>query len=282
MDRQINAIKKPCIVSHVNLSDVKLIIFDADGVLVEDGMAIPGAPEVIDQLRKDREIVVFSNNSTRHPNDVKAGLYSQGIIIDHIITSSVLAADYCKKEGIKTVFLVGEGGLVKILQENGIIINTWSERKIISEEELPDAVIVGMDRTATYDKFAIASQCILKGSRFIATNPDKSFPTPRGLEPGAGSMIAAIVAATEIDPEIILGKPSPLGYELILNKFDVKPNEALMIGDRYETDILGAIRANIPAIIVNTGVAKTRDNPGKYMEHPQVPVIDSLADLLEL
>ena len=266
----------------VNLSDIKLIIFDADGVLVEDGTAIPGVPEVINQLRRDKEIVVFSNNSTRHPNDVITGLKSQNINIDQVITSSVLAADYCKSAVIKTVFLIGERGLAEILEENGIIVKTWAERKIIDEEELPDAVIVGMDRHATYEKFAIASQCILRGSRFIATNPDKSFPTPRGLEPGAGSMIAAIVAATETEPEIILGKPNPLGYELILKKFDVKSNEALMIGDRYETDILGAIRANIPALVVNTGVAKTRENPVKFMEHPQVPVIDSLAELLQL
>ncbi len=268
--------------SVINLSDIKLIIFDADGVLVEDGTAIPGAPEVINQLRKEKEIVVFSNNSTRHPNAVRDRLIAQNINIDQVITSSVLAADFCKKEEIQTVFVLGEHGLVDILEENDIRVKTWSEKITIDEKDLPDAVIVGMDRTATYDKFALASQCILRGSRFIATNPDKSFPTPRGLEPGAGSMIAAIAAATETDPEIILGKPNPLGYELILKKFGVNSDEALMIGDRYETDILGAIRAKIPALIVNTGVAQTRDNPGKFLEHPKVPVIETLASLLDL
>ena len=146
-------------------------------------------------------------------------------------------------------------------------------------DEKPDAVVVGMDREVTYEKLAIATRLIRDSSRFIATNSDPTFPTSRGLEPGAGTMISALQTSAEREPEIILGKPNVWGYEFIKNRFQVTYGDLLMIGDRYETDIIGAVGLGITSFIVNSGVAATRKDPGRYKDHPEVPVIMSFGEI---
>ncbi|MHA2251762.1 MAG: HAD-IIA family hydrolase [Candidatus Kariarchaeaceae archaeon] len=254
-------------------SNAELIIFDSDGVLVEEGKALPAAVSIVNISKNlGKEVVIFTNNSTTHPSEFHKRLTRQGFQIEHIITSGMLAVEYCKREGIEQVFVIGEKGLVKLLEDNNI--------KIMGDQA--KAVVVGMDRTLTYEKLAIATRIIRQGGRFIATNPDKSFPTSRGLEPGAGSMIAAIEASTDRRPEIVLGKPASWGYDFITKKYNVASENALMIGDRYETDILGAINAGIPGLVVGTGVASTRINPGKFENYPEVPVITNFIALINL
>lgn len=249
----------------------KLIIFDSDGVLVEEGKVLDGAVDLIDFLTNNKiENIVFSNNSTKHPLTMKKIYNEQGLEINNVINSGMLSVDYCKKNNISKVYVVGEKGLVNLFEENNI--------KVVDNDV--DAVIVGMDRMLTYEKLAIATRLIRNGARYIATNPDPAFPTERGLEPGAGSMIAALNTSTDRQPEIIVGKPNTFGFQLIFKEYKLKPDDCLMIGDRYETDIIGANDMGIDAIIVNTGIAKTRDKPGNYKNYEEVPVIDNLRDLI--
>ncbi len=253
------------------VSSARAVIFDSDGVLVEEGAPLPGAADLINHLLETSKIVVvLSNNSTKHPETMKSNYHEKGLMVSNIVNSGMLAVEFCKREGISKVLVVGEQGLIDLLAEHGI---EWTD-------EEPELVLVGMDRTLTYSKLASATRAIRGGCRFVGTNPDTSFPTSRGLEPGAGSMIAALIASTDVEPEIILGKPELFGYEFVLQSYQLKPADCVMIGDRYETDILGAIRADIPAIVVRTGIASTRESPGKWGEYPSVPVIDSLAELI--
>jgi len=247
------------------------VIFDSDGVLVQEGEPIEGATDLINFLHeRGKEVVVLSNNSTKHPSDMERNYHRKGLNVDRIINAGMITVNYCTEQGISSVFVVGEAGLVSLLEEHDIR----------SEVSAVDAVIVGMDRGLTYKKLAIATRLIRQGSDFIGTNPDPSFPTPRGLEPGAGSMIAALEASTGAKPLVVLGKPERFGYELAMKTSNVTAEQCLMIGDRYETDILGAIRVNMPSLVVNTGIAATRSNPGVFGNHPRVPVVQSLRDLL--
>ena len=249
----------------------KLIIFDSDGVLVEEGKVLDGAIDLIDYLTSNKiENIVFSNNSTKHPLTMKKIYNEQGLEINNVINSGMLSVDYCKKKNISRVYVVGEKGLVDLFEENNI--------KVVDTDV--DAVIVGMDRMLTYEKLAIATRLIRNGARYIATNPDPAFPTKRGLEPGAGSMIAALNTSTDKQPEIIVGKPNTFGFQLIFEDYKLKADDCLMIGDRYETDIIGANEMDIDAIIVNTGIAKTREKPGNYKNYKEVPVIENLRDLI--
>jgi len=254
------------------IENAELILFDSDGVLVEEGDPLPGAIDLVEQLiNQGKKVVVLSNNSTKHPNTMKEQYQRKGLKITTIINSGITTARYCRDHAINRVFVVGEWGLIDLLQENQIHVT----------DSHPDAVIVGMDRDLTYEKLAVATRLIRSGATFIATNPDRSFPTSRGLEPGAGSMIAAIAASSDIEPEVIIGKPNEFGYQLALKQFELDPEQCVMIGDRYETDILGALKAGIPAFVVNTGIASSREYPGRWQDNPEVPVVQSLTDLLE-
>lgn len=237
------------IAAHDIIRDSKLIIFDSDGCLVEEGILYPYVKELIELLKQlNKYVVIFTNNSTTHPDKLLSHFSSLGVEVDRIMNSGRLAANYCEKNGIKSVYIVGEQGL----------IDTFNECDIKIAETDVEAVIVGMDRTLTYDKLVIATRLIRNGARFIATNPDKSFPTKRGLEPGAGSMIAALEASSNQKPDIILGKPNIWGYLEILSEFDVPVGESVMLGDRYETDILGAQKSGIQGILMQTGVMADR------------------------
>lgn len=252
------------------IENAELVIYDKDGVLTEEGKLIPDAIDLVHYFReKGKKQVVFTNNSTNHPDKVMGQLRDMGILVDGIMSSSLITAEYCKAAALKSVYIVGEEGLYQVFREEGFDI----------VEDDPDAVVVGMDRHLTYEKLVIATRAILGGSRFICTNPDPSYPTPRGLEPGAGSMIAALAASTGQKPEIIAGKPAATGYEFLMNKYGVTSEKTIMIGDRFETDILGALKLGITGIVVKTGVAKTRSNPGRYGEY-EAPVIQSLSDLI--
>lgn len=255
----------------MHLDQYEVIIFDSDGVLVEEGTAMEGASELTSQLIKlGKKVIVFSNNSTTHPKKMKINYQKEGIEVTEVINSALLVAQYCINNSINSIYVIGELGFQEVLQEHGLTIMDHDV----------EAVLVGMDRTLTYEKLAIATRLIRNGAKFIASNSDKSFPTPRGLEPGAGSMIAALTAATDKEPDIVLGKPNLYGFEFIISKYTYDLEKYIMIGDRYETDMLGALNSNIEALIVNTGVASTREDPGKYLEYPRVRVIESLLDLI--
>jgi 4-nitrophenyl phosphatase len=118
-----------------------------------------------------------------------------------------------------------------------------------------EAVVVGLNFSIDYKKIAIAADLIMKGAIFVGTNPDPTFPGPDGLYPGAGTMIAAVQTASGTAPQI-MGKPKSFLYQLALDRAEVKPGQALMIGDRLETDILGAQEMGIRTAVVLTGIVK--------------------------
>jgi 4-nitrophenyl phosphatase len=116
-----------------------------------------------------------------------------------------------------------------------------------------DCVVVGIDRSFTYDKLMRAQQFLLKGAQFIATNRDSTFPIEGGVVPGAGSVVAAVVTASGLEP-LSMGKPEPGMLLAILENYGLEAHQAAMIGDRLDTDIACAHRAGIGALYVATGV----------------------------
>ena len=119
-------------------------------------------------------------------------------------------------------------------------------------------VVSGIDRAFTYDKLKAATTHIRNGAVFIGTNGDHTFPVPGGLAPGAGSILAAIEAATDTRP-VIIGKPEKPMFEISLQRLGTRPEETLMIGDRIETDIEGAQNASMKTALMLSGVAKQAD-----------------------
>ena len=138
---------------------------------------------------------------------------------------------------------MGEPPLVKVIEQAGYYY----------DEINPVAVVAGIDRTVTYSKLNIAARVIRKGAVFVGTNPDKTYPTPEGLAPGAGTILAAIEAASGVKPWIV-GKPSPAMYEIAIERLGVAPNETLVVGDRIETDIAGGQALGCKTALVLSGV----------------------------
>ena len=146
------------------------------------------------------------------------------------------------------MYLIGEDGAKYTLEKEGMIIT----------EDSPKVVVVGIDRDLTYDKLMKATTFIRNGARFFGTNPDYTYPLPEGQAPGAGSIIASLKTSTNIEP-IIAGKPSPLMMNIALERMNLSPDEVLVVGDRYETDIIGGKNAHCKTALVLSGVSSAEE-----------------------
>ncbi len=224
------------------------LIIDMDGVLWRDKQPLGDLPAIFKEIQRlGLTFMLATNNATLSVDQYVAKLNHFGVAINHsqIINSSQATAHYLRRlhpEG-GVVFVVGEDGLVQELRLQGFYPG----------EEHPIAVVVGMDRNLTYQKLKIACLHIRSGVPFIATNTDKTYPTPQGLTPGAGSIVAALETATDISPTVI-GKPSPEMYWLAMERMGSKPENTLVVGDRLETDIAGAQEIGCLSALVLSGV----------------------------
>lgn len=230
------------------LRNLRHIIIDMDGVLYRGDEAIRGAGDLIAFLR-ERGIgfVMATNNATRTPQQFVAKLAGMGIQIvpDEVITSALATAGYLATvapPGTR-LFVVGMDGLRTALREAGFAL----------VEEGAEYVVVGMDFTICYDRLADAALQIRAGAQFVGTNPDKTFPSERGIVPGAGSILAFLEAATGVTP-MTIGKPGTIMIEQGLARMGALPATTAMLGDRLETDILAGRRAGLCNLLVLSGV----------------------------
>ncbi|MHA1913764.1 MAG: HAD-IIA family hydrolase [Promethearchaeota archaeon] len=237
------------------LKNIKLAIFDLDGVVYRGDTLILNADKIIAQLKEMSIKVVFnSNNSTatRHTYVDKLSQFNIPCkVTDFYTSASITSAEITKTKENAKIYVIGEIGLREELKSLGHkIVNQPSNDNDV------DFVIVGLDRQFTYETLAIAQKCILEGdAQFYATNTDSTLPVAGGLKPGAGVMVNALITCTNKKPLRIMGKPEPLGINLILKDFNTSPKNACIFGDRLNTDILAGNRAGITSIAVLTGVS---------------------------
>ncbi len=233
---------------------VRGLIVDMDGVLWRDQAPIGDLPAVFAAIsERGLLLTAATNNATKSADDYAQRLQNLGVIIkpSQIITSAeattLTLARRLPNGG--RVFVVGERGMVSCLKDAGFqpVTDPADEGEVV-------AVVAGMDRAFTYDKVRVASRHVRGGALFYGTNPDATFPTPGGLVPGSGAIIAAIAAAAEIQPTII-GKPSPLIFELAADRMGIDKAEVLVVGDRLETDIAGGQAWGSRTAIVLSGVS---------------------------
>lgn len=250
---------------------VKALILDLDGVLWRGNQPIGDLRRIFERIAAlGLRVICATNNSTSTPAQFSEKIASMGgsLSAKSILNSAVASALYLKKLHPQggPVYLVGETGLFSAMEEQGFR----------HSDQNPLAVVAGMDRSFTYEKMAIANSWIRRGVPFIGTNGDKTFPLPNGLGPGAGSILAAIEAASGVEP-LIIGKPSPYLYQIAMDLIGVTPQETLAVGDRLETDILGGQRAGLRTALVLSGV----NTPEQLSAWPTPPDLVA-ADLTEL
>ncbi|MBO8175026.1 MAG: HAD family hydrolase [Thermococcus sp.] len=254
------------------------IIFDMDGVIYRGNTLIEGAKEVIEYLKsKNIPFVFLTNNSTRNAKMYREKLLKLGIDVEEerIITSGYATARYLQKHFKKgKVFVIGGKGLVEEINNIG-----W---EIISVENAKerwreiDYVVVGLDTKLTYEKLKYGTLAIRNGAKFIGTNPDTTYPSEEGLLPGAGSILAALKASTDIEP-LVIGKPNKPVFEVVKEKLTA--DKIWVVGDRLDTDIAFAKRIGAKAIMVLTGVSTLEDIEKSGIK-PDL-VLPSIKELLE-
>ncbi|HKD38182.1 MAG TPA: HAD-IIA family hydrolase [Pirellulales bacterium] len=247
-------------------------LIDMDGVLYRGPELIAGADRFIAELR-DREIPfrLLTNNSQRTRRDVAAKLARMGIEIDeeHVFTSAMATARFLaeqKPEG--TAFVIGEGGLLTALHQNGYAV--------VDHE--PDYVIVGEGRTFNLELVEASVRMIQGGAKLIATNLDPNCPTQHGLRPGCGAMVAMLEIATGMKA-FSVGKPSPLMMRAARKDLGLSTDETAMIGDTMETDILGGVQLEYHTVLVLSGGTRREDLP-RYAYQPEI-VVKSVAEFAD-
>ncbi|WP_165249812.1 HAD-IIA family hydrolase [Paludisphaera soli] len=241
-----------------------------DGVIYRGGRLIPGADLFIAKLLEaDIPFRFLTNNSQRTRRDVATRLRRMGIPVhdEHVYTCAMATARFLARQRPGgTAYVIGEGGLLNALHENGYAV----------VDKDPDYVVVGEGRTISFEMVESAVRMILDGARLIATNPDPNCPTEQGLRPGCGAIVAMIEAASgarAFSP----GKPSPLMLRGARKALGLTTDQAVVIGDTMETDILGGVQLGFKTVLVLSGGTR-REDLADYAYQPD-QVVDSIADL---
>ena len=236
-------------ITRAELYRARSLVIDMDGVLYRGDAPVEGAGEFLDFLRQtDHPFVLLTNNSTLTAAQYVAKLARMGMEVEEhcILTSAEATAVYLAQTALPgaQVFAIGEDGVRTELEKRGFELRDDADVTY---------VVVGMDRGVTYAKLATATLAIRGGAKFIGTNPDRTFPGNLGLLPGNGAILAALQAATDTAPQVI-GKPQPAIFELALQKLGADPQTSAMIGDRLDTDVLGAQQLGLMTVLVLSGV----------------------------
>lgn len=236
----------------MKLTNYSTFCFDLDGTVYRGREPIPETVSFIEQLSGLGYAPYYiTNNSSATPSEVKAKLNGFGIKVEenHIMTSAIAAAKYCKIQyDGASVMMIGEKGLKEALTLEGVTLT----------KQHPDVVVMGIDRQVSYEKLAEVCLAIRAGAHFIATNSDKAIPTERGLVPGNGSFVKLVEYATGKAP-IYVGKPEPEMLKFIQTSGGYEKDKMVMIGDNYDTDIRAGINFGIDTIHLEGGVTSKEE-----------------------
>lgn len=262
------------------LSGRELLLVDLDGVVYRGEGAIPGAVENLNRAGREAQLGYVTNNASRTDRDVAAHLRGLGLeaIPEHIVTSPQAAVQLLARTvpAGSLVLVVGGDGLVDELGKAGFGVTR-------SAADAPAAVVQGFAPHVGWEHlaeaaFALAEQPGGEELPWIATNTDWTIPVARGLAPGNGTLVSAVHTAVQRLP-VFAGKPEPAIFETAFGRFGTR--NALMIGDRLDTDIKGARAAGIPSVHVLTGVDRPKQLVAASADMRPDFIVATLADLHE-
>lgn len=244
-----------------------LLLVDLDGVVYRGSEPVPGVAAVLaERAARGDDVVYVTNNSMHYRADYVTRLTAMGAPIspETVVSSARATALHIAhhEPAIRRVLVLGAGGLERELRDVGLEVVTSGHAATRMAQEgidgwaaagAPDAVVTGLDPNLTYLRLAAAADCIRAGARFIATNRDPVYPTERGLQPGAGTIAAAVEAATGVTP-LSIGKPAPHLLELAAEAVGREAGDAIMIGDGIGTDLAAAQAVGARCVFMLTGI----------------------------
>lgn len=235
-----------------NLRDRKGFICDMDGVIYLGNQLLPGVTEFVHWLNKNNKQFLFlTNSSERSPKELRQKLQRMGLDIgeEHFYTSALATAAFLKKQAPGcTAYVIGAPGLLNALYDVGVTMNDVD----------PDYVIVGETSSYNYEVITKAVRLVLGGARLIATNSDLTGPTEFGIAPACRSLVAPVELATG-KKAYFMGKPNPLMMRTGLHLLGVHSEEAAMVGDRMDTDIIAGMESGLATVLVLSGCTSRAD-----------------------
>ena len=247
-------------------------ICDMDGVIYHGNRILDGVKEFVNYLIENNKKFVFLTNSPeRTPHELSMKLERMGLSVsaDHFYTSAMATAEFLHSQAPGcTAYVIGEAALSKALYDHKIYMNDIN----------PDYVVVGETRTYSFEKLERAIELIRKGAKLIATNPDTTGPTERGIMPATGALVAPIEIATG-KKAYFVGKPNPVMIRHGLKRLGCHSADIAFIGDRMDTDIIAGIESNVDTILVLSGVT-AREDIGNFPYRPKY-IFDGVGDILK-
>lgn len=234
------------------IAEKKNFICDMDGVIYHGNRLIPKVKEFVEWLEESGKNYLFlTNSSERSPRELAQKLSRLGLNVgeEHFYTSALATASFLKGQCPNgSVYVIGEPGLVNALYDAGFSMNDVN----------PDYVVFGETRSLNYEKIEKAVKLVFNGAKLIGTNPDLTGPTEDGIVPACKSLISSIELTTGREAYFV-GKPNPLMMRHALKKLNCSKVDAVMIGDRMDTDILAGLESELDTVLVLTGVTSKED-----------------------
>lgn len=268
-------------------TNIRALIIDMDGVLWHGNQPIAGLTDFFQTLRdQNMPFILATNNASLTQQQYVDKLAGMGVTVElqEIMTSAMATALYMAEHmdpKLTRVYVLGEDGMEQALIEQGFTLTGLYELNSETSKGA-DVVVCGKDHTINWDKLATATLNIRAGAQFIGTNADNTLPTERGLTHGNGAILAALETATGVSPTIV-GKPEPIMYQQAIARLNADLDETVAIGDKLETDILGAVRTGIRSLMVLTGVSTEADlKASDYQPTWVMPDIRAVTEALRM
>lgn len=247
-------------------------IIDMDGVIYHGNRLLPGVIDFLKWLEDSGKRYLFlTNSSERTPKELKEKMARLGIDVgeDHFYTSALATAGFLASQTPNgSAYIIGEAGLIHALYSFGYTINNVS----------PDYVVVGDTHSYNFENLQTAINLVLNGARLIGTNSDVSGPVENGIAPSTKALIAPIEIATGKHAYFV-GKPNPLMMRIALKRLGIKREEAIVIGDRMDTDIRCGLESELDTCLVLSGITD-RDEINNFPYRPQY-VLTGIIDLVQ-
>lgn len=256
----------------IQFEEKKGFICDMDGVIYHGNKILPGVAEFIDWLhREKKEFLFLTNNSGSTPKELQQKLARMGLDVPekHFYTSALATAAFLKEQAPGcSVYAIGEAGLLNALYDAGITMNDVN----------PDYVVMGEGKAYSLDTLTKATNLVMKGAKLIGANSDLSGPIENGIAPACRALVAPIEMATGTQA-YFCGKPNPLMMRTGLRLLGCHSSEAVMVGDRMDTDVISGMESGMSTILVLSGVS-TRETLRTFAYRPTM-VLDGVGDIVK-
>ena len=255
----------------LDFNSKKGFICDMDGVIYHGNIILPGVERFVEWLQSEnKEYLFLTNNSGFTLRELHQKLARMGLDVpeEHFYTSALATAAFLREQAPGcSVYAIGEAGLLNALYDAGITMNDVN----------PDYVVVGEGKSYSLDTLTRATNLVMNGARLIGANSDVSGPIESGIAPACRALVAPIEMATG-KQAYFCGKPNPPMMRTGLRLLGCHSNEAVMVGDRMDTDVISGLESGMSTVLVLSGVT-AREDLRTYAYRPS-EVLDGVGDIV--